>query len=76
MINRNLDYIIEQHYASGKNVLNNEEYHIQQALVLCNDNLRVEGKITYAPIYMLMFLHCKQRPKQVLFHLELPEFMK
>lgn len=65
----------ERHNAL-KNVLNNEEYHIQQALVLCNDNLRVEGKITYAPIYMLMFLHCKQRPKQALFHLELPEFMK
>lgn len=65
----------ERHNAL-KNVLKNEEYHIQQALVLCNDNLRVEGNITYAPIYMLMFLHCKQRPKQALFHLELPEFMK
>lgn len=65
----------ERHNAL-KNVLNNKEYHIQQALVLCNDNLRVEGNITYAPIYMLMFLHCKQRPGQALYHLELPAFMK
>lgn len=65
----------ERHNAL-KNVLNNEEYNILSSLVLCNDNLRVEGKITYAPIYMLMFLHCKQRPKQSLFPLELPSFMK
>lgn len=65
----------ERHNAL-KNVLNNEEYNILRALVLCNDNLRVEGSITYAPIYMLMFLHCKQRPEQSLYSLKLPDFMK
>lgn len=39
------------------NILDHEEYTIPNALVLCNENLKVEGKITYAPIYMIMFIH-------------------
>ncbi len=65
----------ERHNAIG-NVLANPEYHISGGLVLCNDNLRMEGNLTYAPIYMLMFLHCKQRAGQILHTLILPEFMK
>ncbi len=38
------------------NIMDCEEYHLPEAIVLNNDNLRVEGKITYAPIYMVMFL--------------------
>jgi len=64
----------ERHNALG-NVLQNPEYNIQQAIVLCNDNLSVDGKVTYAPIYMLMFLLCKQRASQSLFALQLPEYM-
>lgn len=65
----------ERHNAMG-NVLVNAEYHLSQGLVLCNDNLRVEGKVTYAPVYMLMFLHCKERASQEVHNLVLPEFMK
>jgi len=39
------------------NILSNVEYAIKQAIVLCNDNMKTEGKIIYAPIYMLMFLN-------------------
>ena len=41
------------------NLLNNEDYRIPEAFVLCNDNVRVEGKVTYLPVYMTMFLQRK-----------------
>jgi len=37
------------------NVLNNDTYNIEKALVFCEGNLEVVGKVTYLPIYMLMF---------------------
>lgn len=67
-----LDFVIEYHgevmpieVKSGKdydrhnaltNVMESAEYDIPKALVLCNDNVKVDGKIVYMPIYMLMFL--------------------
>ena len=38
------------------NVMNNVDYGIRKAIVLCNDNLKTRGDVTYAPIYMLMFI--------------------
>jgi predicted AAA+ superfamily ATPase len=38
------------------NILACDEYDLPEAIVLNNDNLKVEGKITYAPVYMTMFL--------------------
>ena len=45
----------ERHNALS-NVMASGEYAIPQALVLCNGNVKVVGKVTYVPIYMLMFL--------------------
>lgn len=42
------------------NVINSTEYGIENALVLCNDNIKVVGNIIYAPIYMLMFIQKQQ----------------
>ena len=39
------------------NVMENEEYAIPHAVVLCQDNVQVNGKVVYLPIYMLMFMH-------------------
>ena len=44
-----------QHRALS-NLLNCEEYEFPLAVVFNNDNLRVDGKVVYAPIYMVMFL--------------------
>ena len=33
-----------------------QEYEIEEAIVFTNDNVKVKGKITYLPIYMVMFL--------------------
>lgn len=38
------------------NIMDCEEYGLSEAIVFNNDNLRVAGKIVYAPIYMVMFL--------------------
>ena len=45
----------EQHRALA-NIMDCEEYALPRAIVLCNDNLKREGKLLYAPVYMVMFL--------------------
>lgn len=45
------------------NALVNEEYKLTDALVLCNDNVKREGKKLYLPIYMLMFLYHDATPQ-------------
>ncbi len=45
----------ERHNAL-KTVLANPDYDIKKAYVLCNDNIKETGKITYLPIYMTMFI--------------------
>lgn len=42
------------------NILSNTEYNIPEAIVLCNDNVRVDGKVVYLPVYMAMFLQRKR----------------
>lgn len=42
------------------NILSNAEYNIPEAIVLCNDNVRVDGKVVYLPVYMAMFLQRKR----------------
>lgn len=44
-----------QHRALA-NILDCADYTLPEALVLCNDNVKKVGKITYAPVYMTMFL--------------------
>lgn len=43
-------------HAALNNVLANETYHIPEAYVFHNGNVSTDGKITYYPIYMLMFV--------------------
>ncbi|MCF0194762.1 MAG: ATP-binding protein [Bacteroidaceae bacterium] len=45
-----------QRHRAMNNVLQTHNYNTTQPIVLCNDNLSHDGSITYAPIYMLMFL--------------------
>lgn len=49
----------ESHRALS-NIMTCEEYDLPEAIVFNNDNLRVAGKIVYAPIYMMMFLEKNQ----------------
>ena len=45
----------ERHSALGK-VLATGEYGIEEAYIFTNDNVKTDGKLTYFPIYMVMFL--------------------
>jgi predicted AAA+ superfamily ATPase len=67
-----LDFVIERNgvvlpveVKSGKDyfrhnalnsVMQNADYGIPQAFVLCNNNVEKRGKIVYLPMYMLMFV--------------------
>ena len=43
-------------HSALSNVLNIDNYSVEEAFVLSNFNISVVGKITYYPIYMLMFI--------------------
>lgn len=53
------------------NVLTNDDYNIDFAYVLTNDNLRVEDKRIYMPIYMLMFIQKSPAPANQIFKFDL-----
>lgn len=44
------------HHRALSNILNIPDYSFPEAIIFCNDNLSRKGKLTYAPIYMVMFL--------------------
>ena len=60
----------ERHNALS-NVLANDDYNIDFAYVLTNDNLHVEGKRIYMPIYMLMFIKKSPAPANQIFKFDL-----
>ena len=78
-----LDFVIEENgtilpieIKSGKdyyrhnamdNVLDLTDYGIGEGYVFCNGNVETVGKITYFPIYLLMFLQKKELPNEILF---------
>ena len=82
-----MDFVIAQHgkvipieVKSGKdyerhnaltNVLASNDYNIDFAYVLTNDNLRVEDKRIYMPIYMLMFIQKSPAPGNQIFKFDL-----
>lgn len=67
-----IDFIVEQsgktlpiEVKSGKaynkhsalnNLLDVKEYGIEEAFIFTNDNVKIDGKLNYLPIYMVMFL--------------------
>ena len=61
----------ERHNALS-NVMASAEYDIPEALVLCNGNVRKEGRVVYMPIYMLMFLE-KETVLDVAYSLDLSD---
>ena len=60
----------ERHNALSS-VLATANYDIREALVLCNENLRVKGNVTYAPIYMTMFLVRQHEPQSLIYKVDL-----
>ena len=61
----------------GKKLLQIEEVltdlfsrYLFQVIVLCNDNVKIEGKVKYLPIYMILFIY-KEQVKNITFNLDL-----
>ncbi len=44
-----------QRHNALSNIMMNAEYGVPQAFVFCQDNVHIEGSITYYPIYMITF---------------------
>ena len=42
------------------NIMDCEDYALSEAVIFNNDNLRIEGKLVYAPIYIVMFLERRE----------------
>ncbi len=78
-----LDFVIEQNgkllpieIKSGKNyyrhnamdnLLNHTDYAIHEGIVFCAGNIEQKQKITYYPIYMLMFLQKQELPETIVY---------
>lgn len=58
-------------HAALNNVLTNPDYEIPEGFVFCNENVDRQGKITYFPIYMLMFLERENLPEQMIYKINL-----
>ena len=56
------------------NIMDCEEYDLPEALVLNNDNLTVEGRITYVPVYMVMFI-VKSVPSVTQYRVDISELI-
>ena len=52
------------------NVLVLPNYQIPEAFVLCNDNVMVDGKVVYLPIYMTMFLLQNAHSEQLIYKIQ------
>lgn len=54
-------------HAALNHVLANPVYGIEQAIVFSNDNVREDGKVSYYPIYMMMFLEKKELKEDMIY---------
>ena len=52
------------------NVLDNKEYALEEGCVFCNGNIEKKGKVTYYPIYMVMFLKKKELDKNLIYNID------
>lgn len=58
------------------NIMDCGEFNLNKALIFNNSNLKVEGKLTYAPIYMAMFLKQEINDEDSIYKIDLSELNK
>lgn len=58
------------------NIMDCGEFNLNRALIFNNSNLKVEGKLTYAPIYMAMFLKQEIKDEDSIYNIDLSELNK
>lgn len=62
------DYTLHRALA---NVMDVKEYHLREAYVLTNSNIKSEGRIVYLPIYMTMFIENPTLPEELVYEPDL-----
>ena len=60
-----------ERHSALTNVLDNRDYNIDFAYILTNDNLHIDDKRIYMPIYMLMFIQKSPAPAEQIFRFDL-----
>lgn len=63
-------------HRSLSNIMDCGEFNLNRALIFNNSNLKVEGKLTYAPIYMAMFLKQEINDEDSIYKIDLSELNK
>lgn len=58
------------------NIMDCGEFNLNRALIFNNSNLKVEGKLTYAPIYMAIFLKQEIKDEDSIYKIDLSELNK
>ena len=58
------------------NILRHESFNMERGYVFCNGNIEVQGKITYFPIYMIMFVQKKTLPSEIIFDTDFSDLNK
>lgn len=58
------------------NIMDCGEFNLNRALIFNNSNFKVEGKLTYAPIYMAMFLKQEIKDEDSIYKIDLSELNK
>lgn len=58
------------------NIMDCGEFNLNRALIFNNSYLKVEGKLTYAPIYMAMFLKQEIKDEDSIYKIDLSELNK
>lgn len=58
------------------NIMDCGEFNLNRALIFNNSNLKVEGKLTYAPIYLAMFLKQEIKDEDSIYKIDLSELNK
>lgn len=60
-----------QRHPAINNLLATEEWGLEEGIVLCKGNVEKDGKITYLPLYMVMFLEPESLPASMPFKVDL-----
>ncbi|MCQ2264764.1 MAG: ATP-binding protein [Bacteroidales bacterium] len=55
------------------NIMDNKLYNLSEAIILTCDNVKIAGKLSYLPIYMLMFLQKEPSSEEMIYKIEIPQ---
>ena len=66
-----LNLFLDKSVEASAQVTKKQAFSWKFGVVLCNDNLSMRGNVTYAPIYMLMFIEKQKNEDPKIYKLNL-----